>query len=173
MQVIRRERLAKAKGLAMIGLMLLVAGTVHYWPRAGREAVAPRPDPPTVVGAAPAATAALRRAELQFRRPELQFVRVRPPAPESSTFTPDAVPVAPLSALPGTSSSLPEPSSVASFVPTLVPPLAPAPSALVIETRPVAPTQRPASALTVAAKATGKGLAVAFQKTGAAFRRVF
>jgi hypothetical protein len=184
-QGIRREEVAKAKGLGIIGLMLLVAGTVHYWPRAGRDDVAPRPEPAVVVSASqPAAVvvpaqpdrAVPRRAELQFRPPELQFRSLRQIRPEPApapVFQPDAPPIAALAGLPGTVSSLPEMSRSTSFVPTLVPALVPAPSDFVLETRPVAHPQEPARALTAAAKATGKGLAVAFQKTGAAFRKVF
>jgi hypothetical protein len=182
MQGIRREEAAKAKGLGIIGLMLLVAGTVHYWPRAGRDDVAPRPEPAIVTSALPdapgvVAPAVSRRAELQFRRPEPQFRRplrqVRPEPAPAPVFKPDAPPIAALAGLPGTLSSLPEPSRATSFVPTLVPALAPPPSALIVETQPVAHPQQPAGALIVAAKATGKGLAAAFQKTGAAFRKVF
>jgi hypothetical protein len=183
MQVIRQERRAKAQGLGLIGLMLLVAASVHYWPAGERAEPATSVEPAVVVTAAPPAAAvpasvAARPAQDALRRAELQFRRVRPSAPQTVAsgprpmFKPDDLPLATLSGLPGTAAALPDRAPAASFVPTLASPLAPAPST-VVETQPGGSPQRSGGALTVAAKATGKGLAVAFQKTGAAFRRVF
>ena len=183
MQVIRQERRAKAQGLGLIVLMLLVAGTVHYWPAGERAEPATSVEPAIVVTAAPPAAVepgfvAARPAPDALRRAELQFRLGRPPARQTVAaepkprFKPDDLPLATLSGLPGTPTDLPDRAPAASFDPTLAPPLAPAPLTLV-ETQPVDSPARSGSALTVAAKATGKGLAVAFQKTGAAFRRVF
>jgi hypothetical protein len=178
MQVIRQEQLAKAKGFGMIGLMLLVAAAVHYWPGGERAGLAPRVEFATADAGTPAAAPVpaptLAGRELRFRRVDPPLRRVRPPAPRTvvsqpkPVFKPEALPMETLSGLPGTPSHLPRP---AGFVPTLAPPLAPAP-AVTVETRPVPAAQR-SGALAVAAKTTGKGIAVAFQKTGAAFRRVF
>jgi hypothetical protein len=167
-QGIKDDQVAKAKGLGVIGLMFVVAATVHYWPRADRAE--------SVKGLEPAIVAALS-AVPATHDPERPFGVVRPPAlrtgaPEQiPAVRPDALPLVPLTALPGAPSDRPEPLRTVSFVPTLAPPLAPPPSPIV-ETQPTR-TAQSSGALTVAAKATGKGLAVAFQKTGAAFRRVF
>jgi hypothetical protein len=173
-QGIKDDQVAKAKGLGVIGLMFVVAATVHYWPRADRAEPVKGLEP-AIVAAAPRAAAP--SAVPSTRIPERPFGVVRPPAlrtgaPEQiPAVRPDALPLVPLTSLPGAPSDRPEPLRTASFVPTLAPPLAP-PPAPIVETQPTRIAQS-SGALTVAAKATGKGLAVAFQKTGAAFRRVF
>ncbi len=150
MQVTREERAAKAKGLGILALMAAVALAVHVWPR---------PEPRATRAAdvtlrAPAAPVAVVRAGPE-RRPLRAPARVVRPAAAAPVPEPSAIPARPgdsvgtvtLASLPGSAVALPS-------SPTTV-----------------RATDR--AAVTRAAQATGKGLAGAFKKTGAAFRRVF
>ena len=163
MQVIRQERIAKAQGIGLLVLMAGVAASVHYWPSrtpeppaAARVAVAAN-EPPRVIAAA---TPMARTSPVRRRvRPVVSLAAV--PAVEQAPALP---PLQPLRRLPG--------GALAMDVAVRATQLTPAP------VRPAAVTQRAASqrkagAVTRAAESTGKGLAVAFQKTGAALRRAF
>lgn len=169
MQGNRDERTAKAEGVGILLLMAIVALVVHMWPRPAPGPVptpSPRPSELTITSA-PASTP--------------------PSAPEPVRPRPRrGIPVR-------RAPSMPEPAvEPAHDLPPLVPP-PPSPDLTAIshlpgndiDIRPAVPQSvtepdagssgnaRHPGAMTRAATSTGKALAVAFRKTGAAVRRVF
>lgn len=151
MQVNRDERLAKAQGLSILGLMAVIALTVYFWPAPPAPVVtSPRimSGPPPVAAAAPPVYRTPKRPHTPARRPapaapaRMQAITIGPPP---------ALEVAP---------------------PLTIEPIASVPGAQIALSRvPEAPAST--GAVTRAMQATGKSVAGAFRKTGGAFRRAF
>lgn len=153
MQGNREERLAKAKGLGILALMAGVALAVHVWPR-------PVPDPAPAAAADGVLRAQATAAPVRVDRVEPARRRLRAAARAERPVAPASIPKPAAPARPGDSvgeaalASLPG-------------------SAVALPSRPPAVHAKHPGAVTRAAQATGKGLAGAFKKTGAAFRRAF
>ena len=152
MQVNRSERLAKAHGLSILGLMAVIALTVYFWPAPPAPVMT---SPPLMSGPSlvPATAPPVHRA------PKRPHAPAPWPAPAASARI-QAVTI-----------ELPRAVEFAS--PLTIEPIASVPGAqIAVPPIPEAPAAGH-GAVTQAMQTTGRSVAGAFKKTGGAFRQAF